>query len=85
MEAQVGLSNIEDRKAKISSDTSLKNLLKNWQFMSSVIIYCVFSLHDVAYLEVIFFLYDHESNFCSSSTICEDANNIIVALEIDAN
>ncbi|OQU86712.1 hypothetical protein SORBI_3003G133100 [Sorghum bicolor] len=51
VEAQVGLSNIEDRKAKISSDTSLKNLLKNWQFMSSVIIYCVFSLHDVAYLE----------------------------------
>ena len=54
MEAQVGLSNIEPGKSKVSSDTSLKNLLKNWQFMSSVIIYCIFSLHDVAHLEVIF-------------------------------
>ena len=54
VEAQVGLSNIE---AGVSSDTSLKNLLMNWQFVSSVIIYCTFSLHDVAYLEVIFFLY----------------------------
>jgi hypothetical protein len=42
VEAQVGLSNIETGKAKVSSDTSLKNLLKNWQFMSSVIIYCIF-------------------------------------------
>jgi len=54
VEAQVGLSNIEPGKSKVSSDTSLKNLLKNWQFMSSVIIYCIFSLHDVAHLEVIF-------------------------------
>ncbi len=54
VEAQADLSNIESGKAKVSSDTSLKNLLKNWKFVSSVIIYCTFSLHDVAYLEVIF-------------------------------
>lgn len=54
MEAQVGLSNIEAGKTKVSSDTSFKNLLKNRKFVSSVIIYCIFSLHDVAYLEVIF-------------------------------
>uniref|UniRef100_A0A0E0HE17 Major facilitator superfamily (MFS) profile domain-containing protein n=1 Tax=Oryza nivara TaxID=4536 RepID=A0A0E0HE17_ORYNI len=55
VEAQVDLSNIESGKAKVSSDTSLKNLLKNWKFVSSVIIYCTFSLHDVAYLETFSF------------------------------
>jgi len=29
VEAQAGLSNIEPGKSKVSSDTSLKNLLKN--------------------------------------------------------
>nr|AAV32178.1 hypothetical protein [Oryza sativa Japonica Group] len=55
VEAQADLSNIESGKAKVSSDTSLKNLLKNWKFVSSVIIYCTFSLHDVAYLETFSF------------------------------
>lgn len=29
-----------------------KSLLKNWQLMSSIIIYCIFSLYDTAYYEV---------------------------------
>ncbi|XP_028782397.1 protein ZINC INDUCED FACILITATOR 1-like [Neltuma alba] len=29
-----------------------ENLLLNWPLMSSIIIYCVFSLHDIAYTEV---------------------------------
>lgn len=52
LEAQIGGSNLEGGKAKESSDTSTKNLLKNWQLMSAVIIYCIFCLHDTAYLEV---------------------------------
>uniref|UniRef100_A0A0E0DP72 Major facilitator superfamily (MFS) profile domain-containing protein n=1 Tax=Oryza meridionalis TaxID=40149 RepID=A0A0E0DP72_9ORYZ len=52
VESQVDLSNIEAGKAKVSSDTSLKNLLKNWKFVSSVIIYCTFSLHDVPVKEL---------------------------------
>lgn len=28
------------------------SLLKNWPLMSSVIVYCIFSLHDMAYSEV---------------------------------
>ncbi|KAJ1283336.1 hypothetical protein BS78_03G120700 [Paspalum vaginatum] len=51
VEAQVGDSNLKDGEAKESSDTSTKNLLKNWQLMSAIIIYCVFCLHDTAYLE----------------------------------
>jgi hypothetical protein len=31
-----------------------KSLLKNWPLMSSIIVYCIFSLHDMAYTEVIY-------------------------------
>jgi hypothetical protein len=53
LEAQVVESNSEGEKDKESIGESTKNLLKNWQLMSAVILYCVFSLHDIAYLEVI--------------------------------
>ncbi|XP_062208699.1 protein ZINC INDUCED FACILITATOR-LIKE 1-like [Phragmites australis] len=52
LEAQVGDSNLEGGKAKESRGESTKNLLKNWQLMSAVILYCIFSLHDTAYLEI---------------------------------
>ncbi|KAK1579060.1 hypothetical protein Q3G72_035232 [Acer saccharum] len=32
--------------------SSKKSLLKNWPLMSSIIVYCVFSLHDMAYTEI---------------------------------
>ncbi|KAK4339470.1 hypothetical protein RND71_040932 [Anisodus tanguticus] len=32
-----------------NESTSKENLFKNWPLMSSIIIYCVFALHDVAY------------------------------------
>jgi hypothetical protein len=31
-----------------------QSLIKNWPLMSSIIVYCVFSLHDMAYTEVNF-------------------------------
>ncbi|PHT27457.1 hypothetical protein CQW23_32934, partial [Capsicum baccatum] len=31
---------------------SQKNLLKNWPLVSAIIVYCVFQLHDMAYLEI---------------------------------
>jgi len=33
---------------------SQQSLLKNWPLMSSIIVYCVFQLHDMDYTEVIF-------------------------------
>ncbi|KAK1432542.1 hypothetical protein QVD17_09439 [Tagetes erecta] len=33
-------------------DSTLISLLKNWPLMSSVLVYCVFSLHDMAYTEI---------------------------------
>lgn len=48
---------IEDEQKTEMEKTSKKNLLKNWPLMSSVIVYCIFSLHDMAYLEVFPFSY----------------------------
>ncbi|KAK3163424.1 hypothetical protein QOZ80_1AG0003470 [Eleusine coracana subsp. coracana] len=52
LEAQVDESDSEGRKDKGSRGEHTKNLLKNWQLMSAVILYCIFSLHDTAYLEI---------------------------------
>ncbi|MCD7465545.1 Protein ZINC INDUCED FACILITATOR-LIKE 1 [Datura stramonium] len=35
-----------------NESTSKKNLFKNWPLMSSIIVYCVFNLHDMAYSEI---------------------------------
>jgi len=35
------------------TESPKKSLLRNWPLMSSIITYCVFSLHDTAYSEVI--------------------------------
>ncbi|CAN4111348.1 unnamed protein product [Withania somnifera] len=35
-----------------NESTSKENLFKNWPLMSSIIVYCVFSLHDMAYSEI---------------------------------
>nr|CAB3476925.1 unnamed protein product [Digitaria exilis] len=52
VEAQTGDSILEAGKVKESRGESTKNLLKNWQLMSAVMLYCIFSLHDTAYLEI---------------------------------
>lgn len=31
---------------------SKPSLFKNWELMSAIIVYCIFSLHDMAYVEV---------------------------------
>uniref|UniRef100_A0ACD6A115 Uncharacterized protein n=2 Tax=Avena sativa TaxID=4498 RepID=A0ACD6A115_AVESA len=44
-----------DPKEKVEQSNSLdtkKSLFKNWPLMSSIIVYCVFSFHDMAYTEV---------------------------------
>eukprot|EP00494_Astrolonche_serrata_P021201 UN21437 len=35
-----------------STESPKKSLWKNWPLMSSIITYCVFSLHDTAYSEI---------------------------------
>ena len=36
----------------LEEPTSKESLIKNWPLMSSIIVFCVFSLHDMAYSEV---------------------------------
>jgi hypothetical protein len=36
-----------------SAESHKKSLFRNWPLMSSIITYCVFSLHDTAYSEVV--------------------------------
>ncbi|XP_047950479.1 protein ZINC INDUCED FACILITATOR-LIKE 1-like isoform X2 [Salvia hispanica] len=43
---QSDINKMEEKK------TSKKSLFKNWPLMSSIIVYCTFSLHDMAYSEI---------------------------------
>jgi hypothetical protein len=50
---------------EIEASPPKKSLLKNWPLMSSIIVYCIFSLHDMAYTEVIYIYHDEIFNFIS--------------------
>ncbi|KAI3725783.1 hypothetical protein L1987_65576 [Smallanthus sonchifolius] len=41
-----------EEKTDEKTDSTLMSLFKNWPLMSSIIVYCVFSLHDMAYTEI---------------------------------
>ncbi|CAD6231860.1 unnamed protein product [Miscanthus lutarioriparius] len=43
---------IEELESQVGDSKSTENLLKNWQLMSAIIIFSIFSLHDTAYLEI---------------------------------
>ncbi|RLM70146.1 protein ZINC INDUCED FACILITATOR-LIKE 1-like [Panicum miliaceum] len=43
---------VEVSTAQESTEPPKNSLLKNWPLMSSIITYCVFSLHDTAYVEI---------------------------------
>lgn len=54
-EALEAASDVSDAMAETherGAFSSLGSLLKNWPLMSSILVYCVFSLHDMAYTEV---------------------------------
>uniref|UniRef100_A0A0E0JH44 Major facilitator superfamily (MFS) profile domain-containing protein n=1 Tax=Oryza punctata TaxID=4537 RepID=A0A0E0JH44_ORYPU len=54
LEAQDTSSDSEEiaKKSGTGRMGHTKSLLKNWQLMSAITLYCVFSLHDTAYLEI---------------------------------
>ncbi|KAL6326367.1 hypothetical protein AAG906_007872 [Vitis piasezkii] len=43
---------IKEQEIEGSEPTSNESLFMNWPLMSSIIVYCVFSLHDMAYTEI---------------------------------
>ncbi|KAJ6802802.1 protein ZINC INDUCED FACILITATOR-LIKE 1-like isoform X1 [Iris pallida] len=46
------MHNDKDEETGVGPPAPKENLFKNWPLMSSVIVYCVFSLHDMAYTEI---------------------------------
>uniref|UniRef100_A0A1D1ZE51 Putative peptide/nitrate transporter At3g43790 n=1 Tax=Anthurium amnicola TaxID=1678845 RepID=A0A1D1ZE51_9ARAE len=44
--------NVKDEQKEENVITSKDNLFRNWPLMSSIIVYCVFSLHNMAYTEI---------------------------------
>ncbi|XP_021901294.1 protein ZINC INDUCED FACILITATOR-LIKE 1-like isoform X2 [Carica papaya] len=56
VDAPEGTANEFDLTEKVQltgrCPTSKQSLLKNWPLMSSIIVYCVFQLHDMAYAEI---------------------------------
>jgi hypothetical protein len=52
-------SNVNEKTKQIEGRGPIakESLLKNWPLMSSIIVYCVFSLHDMAYTEVSLILF----------------------------
>jgi len=54
LEAATGASKGDETRTddKGRKPSSNESLLKNWPLMSSIVVYCIFSLHDMAYTEV---------------------------------
>ncbi|XP_020254723.1 protein ZINC INDUCED FACILITATOR-LIKE 1-like isoform X1 [Asparagus officinalis] len=54
-----------------------ENLLTNWPLMSSIIVYCVFSLHDTAYSEIFSLWAESDRKFGGLSFSSEDVGEIL--------
>eukprot|EP00258_Populus_trichocarpa_P045807 XP_024461826.1 protein ZINC INDUCED FACILITATOR-LIKE 1 isoform X2 [Populus trichocarpa] len=54
LEAATGASKGDETRTddKGRKPSSNESLLKNWPLMSSIVVYCIFSLHDMAYTEI---------------------------------
>uniref|UniRef100_A0A0D9XNT3 Major facilitator superfamily (MFS) profile domain-containing protein n=1 Tax=Leersia perrieri TaxID=77586 RepID=A0A0D9XNT3_9ORYZ len=49
---ETGVETAEASTTQESAESHKKSLFKNWPLMSSILTYCVFSLHDTAYSEI---------------------------------
>ncbi|XP_051147281.1 protein ZINC INDUCED FACILITATOR-LIKE 1-like isoform X2 [Andrographis paniculata] len=47
-----GFDDAIETKDQPRKSSPKENLLKNWPLMSSIVVYCIFSLHDMAYTEI---------------------------------
>lgn len=52
LEAAGYVSDAKEETDQKKENSSTASLFKNWPLMSSILVYCVFSLHDMAYTEV---------------------------------
>ncbi|KAL5720447.1 hypothetical protein ACHQM5_013115 [Ranunculus cassubicifolius] len=52
VKAETSKSEKNDSDSKNDGSSPKMSLLQNWPLMSSIIVYCIFSLHDMAYAEI---------------------------------
>lgn len=70
-------SDYKDKDEQIPSLDDKKSLLKNWPFMSSLITYCVFSFHDMAYSEVFSLWAESDRKYGGLSLSSEDVGQVL--------
>ncbi|CAM0874381.1 unnamed protein product [Alopecurus aequalis] len=69
-----------DPKEKVEQSNSVdtkKSLFKNWPLMSSIIVYCVFSFHDMAYTEVFSLWAESDRTYGGLSLSSEDVGQTL--------
>ncbi|XP_047091416.1 protein ZINC INDUCED FACILITATOR-LIKE 1-like isoform X1 [Lolium rigidum] len=69
-----------DPKEKVEQSNSpdtKKSLFKNWPLMSSIIVYCVFSFHDMAYTEVFSLWAESDRTYGGLSLSSEDVGQTL--------
>jgi len=67
----------KEKVEQISSFDDKKNLFKNWPLMSSIILYCVFSFHDMAYTEVFSLWAESDKKYGGLSLSSEDVGQVL--------
>ncbi|KAM3312182.1 hypothetical protein ACQJBY_032268 [Aegilops geniculata] len=60
-----------------NSSNTKKSLFKNWPLMSSIIVYCVFSFHDMAYTEVFSLWAESDRKYGGLSLSSEDVGQTL--------
>ncbi|XP_039775778.1 protein ZINC INDUCED FACILITATOR-LIKE 1-like isoform X3 [Panicum virgatum] len=71
------LNGYEERFEQTSSFDDRKSLFKNWPLMSSIIMYCVFSFHDMAYTEVFSLWAESDKKYGGLSLSSEDVGQVL--------
>ncbi|KAB2627264.1 protein ZINC INDUCED FACILITATOR-LIKE 1-like [Pyrus ussuriensis x Pyrus communis] len=66
-----------NEKQKTDEQTPKENLFKNWPLISSIIVYCVFSLHDMAYGEIFSLWAVSPRKFGGLSFTTEDVGEVL--------
>ncbi|MQM12002.1 hypothetical protein Taro_044916 [Colocasia esculenta] len=72
-----GSLSMKEEQKEGSEFTSDENLLKNWPLMSSIIVYCVFSLHDMAYTEIFSLWAESDRKYGGLNYSTEDVGEVL--------
>lgn len=76
-ELESAISHHKEEKTEVVEQNSNKSLFKNWPLMSSIIAYCVFALHDMAYSEIFSLWAVSPKKFGGLSLSTEDVGEVL--------